>query len=144
MAIKLTKTAIMNYLATVILMIGCISSYQQRIKIEDVKKIEIDGVPIGHNVLEKISLTDSAHIDSIVTEINRMRPLDTFVSLKNNFGEYTMDIELKNGSIKRFMITYTTYSGVVIQGSGRWGITLDKYYKNDRLEMLVSRIFHHK
>jgi len=131
----------MKYLMAFFLISSCISGYQQQINVDDVKKIEIDGVPIGHYALEKISVTDRVQIDSIVIEINRMRPLDTFLSLKNNFGEYTMDIELKNGSIKRFMITYTKYSGVVIQGNRKWGMTLDKYYKNDGLEMLISRLF---
>jgi len=130
----------MKYFATIFLVVSCSTNYQQIIKGAEVKKIQIEGSTIGQKVSDKISVTDRIQIDLIVGEINRMNLLDSTVDVKDNFGEYDLKIELKDGSIKNFLIIYTTYNGVIILGSNSWGTFMNKYYKNDRLELLVLRL----
>ena len=39
------------------------------------------------------------------------------------------------------MIYYSRYNGVLIVSSGKMGIIINRYYKNDKLEQLILRLF---
>jgi hypothetical protein len=46
-----------------------------------------------------------------------------------------------NKAYLNFMIYYSRYNGVLIVGSGKMGIIINRYYKNDKLEQLILRLF---
>jgi hypothetical protein len=126
----------------VILLASCINiDMQQIISSKDVKRIEIRNGTNNHNIVNKISVTDRSQIDWILKEVNRMTLLGSDVDIKNNFGVYEMRIEMNDNSEKKFFVIYTTYNGVVIQGSNKSGTVMDQFYKNDDLERAILRLF---
>jgi hypothetical protein len=132
----------MKHIMIVILLASCINiDMQQIISSKDVKRIEIRNGTNNHNIVNKISVTDRSQIDWILKEVNRMTLLGSDVDIKNNFGVYEMRIEMNDNSEKKFFVIYTTYNGVVIQGSNKSGTVMDQFYKNDDLERAILRLF---
>jgi len=69
------------------------------------------------------------------------------VDVKDHFGSYDVKIEMNDGSEKMFFVIYTKYNGVVIEGYDHWGnLILDQQrrYKNDQLEVAISKLFQPK
>jgi hypothetical protein len=120
---------------------SCASQSQKLINSDDVKTIEIKNGTNNRNIPNKIILTDRMQIDWLVREINSMEPLSSDVGVKANFGDYDMRIKTQDGSERVFFVIYTTYNGIVIQGYNKLGTAMDQFYKNDKLEMVILKIF---
>ena len=107
---------------------------------KDVASIEIQNQTNNLNIPNKIVLNDHSSIASIVTEVNRLTPIISYTpNLKANTGLYSMLIRFNDHSYKHFDINYTIYDGVIIQGND--GLLMNKYYKNNQLEILVLSLF---
>lgn len=123
-----------------LIILSCMSTSQDRIKIEDVKRIEILNKTMNRFIASKMSFTDRSQIDRVVGEINKMQSIDSGMDSKDSFGYYDLKIELRDGSVRTFFIIYTIYNGVIIQGTDKWGV-MNQNFKNDELEMLVLWLF---
>jgi hypothetical protein len=135
----------MKYRAILLLALNsCASRSQDIIHSELVKKIEIRNGTNNRYISDHITVTKRVQIDELVTEVNRMKPLDSDVGVKSNFGDYDMRIEMQDGSEKVFFIVYTAYDGVIIQGYNKSETAMNQFYKNDRLEMAILSLFDHK
>lgn len=124
------------------LLSGCISlDMHEIINSKNVNRIEIRNGTTNHYIADKISVTNRSQIDWLISEVNRMTLLDSSVDVRNNFGEYDMNIEMSNNKEMQFIVIYTTYDGVVIQGYNKSGTAMDAYYKNDQLERAILHLF---
>jgi hypothetical protein len=134
----------MKYLIVIFFILGC-NPYQKYINSEDVNKIIIENKTQNHLISDKISLSDFISIKRIVTEINKMQPVnDSSIQLRNQFGDYDMTVELNDNSVKRYNIIYTVYNGVIITEHNKFGQPFGKLYKNDKLESLILWFFQPK
>ena len=104
----------------------------------DISRIELINRTPNKLIPDRIILTDPLSISGVVTEINHLEPIDE-PNVKANVGLYEMEVVFKDKSWKRYDVIYTRYDGVVVNGSG--GFLMNKYYKNDRLEMLILSLF---
>jgi hypothetical protein len=129
------KCLIICFLAT-----SCTSlPSKDSVKSEDIVGIKIFNDTYNRNIPVKIELNDRPTIEQVIREINNIQPIKDTPNLKANLGNYDMQLNYKDGSKIHFFIVYTTYDGVIIQGSD--GIVMNKYYKNNKLEMLILSLF---
>lgn len=131
----------MKYLGIIFLLFGCATKGQQLVDSNSVKEIVIRNGTNNRYIPDKILVSENWKIKWIVTEINKMKLLDSSVDIKNSFGVYDLKIKFNNGSTRLFIIIYTKYDGVIIEGYNKAGTAMDQFYKNDRLEMAVLRLF---
>src|SRR5580704_12355923 len=127
---------VIKYFLSSLFLISCSGrQIQDNINSKDIIRIEIINETNNRNIPDKIELIESPAIKSVVNEINNIHAAGNNPILKANFGYYSMQLQFKNKSYKRFDIIYTTYDGVIIQGSD--GIFMNKSFKNDNLELLI-------
>jgi hypothetical protein len=129
------------YLVFSFLLFACDNSNSQDlIDSKDVTKIEIENAINKQYIAHDLVFSNPDTISRIINEVNNLKEIGS-VNLKASWGYFDMRIWFKNHRFRRFMINYTTYDGVVILGPDKEGIVMDRYYKNDKLELLVLWLF---
>jgi len=127
-----------KYLLAILLASSCTTNNQNLVVKGDVIKIEILNKTPNEYIAPKIIFSDADTVGKIIDEINSLKTASP-ANVKANMGYYDMTIYLKDKKSATFSIIYSVYDGVVILGSD--GLTMNKYYKNDKLESLVLWLF---
>lgn len=105
-------------------------------------KIKISNYTGNHRIPHEIEINDYSTIDEIESGIAKLRLLAYTPNLKANTGMFEVRLFTKEGkTVRELDIIHTTYDGVIIRGTDESGIVIDKYYKNDKLEMLILQLF---
>lgn len=136
---KFGRLNILNYFILVCLTLSC---NRGTVGEQDISKIKITNYTGNHRIPHEIEITDFSTIDEIESGIDNLRLLAYTPNLRANTGMFELRLLTKEGKTARELdIIYTTYDGVIIRGTDESGIVIDKYYKNDKLEMLILQLF---